>query len=266
MSVATMPSRPKAADVRMALRRYWAAPEAAIVFEVAQATGLAAHRHLDAVAMELWPSRGLALHGVEIKVNLYDWRREKATPEKAEQIARFCDYFWVAAPKGLIPLGEVPTAWGLLELSDGRLIQTKAAQRTEAEPVGRPFLAAMLRAASRTLDADEVQSALDAERKKLEAQFAERVQMEVERRERYREGASEHWTKLVEAVGEDPAHFYDNEDLIAAVVAVRKAGVANTWSGLRTLERSLADAHERVRTACGELGLPDEARQKRRRA
>jgi len=67
----------EAADIRAAMRRWFAPPESAIVYEVAQSTGARAHRHLDAVAMELWPSRGLAIHGIEIKVNLYDWRREK---------------------------------------------------------------------------------------------------------------------------------------------------------------------------------------------
>ena len=61
-----------AGDIRASLRRHYAAPEAAICFEVAQGTGTHARRHLDAVAMELWPSRGLALIGIEIKVDYYD--------------------------------------------------------------------------------------------------------------------------------------------------------------------------------------------------
>lgn len=64
----------RADAVRAALKRRYAQPECAVVFEVAQATGFSANRHLDAIAMELWPSRGLALHGIEIKVDLYDWQ------------------------------------------------------------------------------------------------------------------------------------------------------------------------------------------------
>ena len=45
----------------------------------------------DAVIMSLWPSRGLELHGVEIKVSRADWKREAADPAKAEAIAAYCD-------------------------------------------------------------------------------------------------------------------------------------------------------------------------------
>ena len=33
-------------------------------------------RYADAIAMNLWPSRGLAVHGFEIKISRGDWQRE----------------------------------------------------------------------------------------------------------------------------------------------------------------------------------------------
>src|SRR6266850_716864 len=93
-----------AAEVRAALKRYFAQPNYGIVFEVAKATGFNARRHLDAMAMGLWPSRGLTLMGIEIKVSRYDWRKERDEPQKAEELAKFCDYFCVAAPAGVVPL------------------------------------------------------------------------------------------------------------------------------------------------------------------
>src|ERR1700693_1206177 len=73
---------PPPADLRAALKRYFLHPDYGIVFEVAKSTGHAAHRHLDAVAMDLWPSRGLELHGIEIKVSKQDLKRELADPAK----------------------------------------------------------------------------------------------------------------------------------------------------------------------------------------
>ena len=51
-------------DAKAALRLRCRPPEWALFFEVADSTGLAGHgRYLDAVAMNLYPSRGLELHG-----------------------------------------------------------------------------------------------------------------------------------------------------------------------------------------------------------
>ena len=52
-------------------------PEAwALCFEVGDATGGGHTRWADAVAMSLWPSRGLHLHGFEIKASRSDWVKE----------------------------------------------------------------------------------------------------------------------------------------------------------------------------------------------
>jgi hypothetical protein len=250
----------KAPDVRAALRRHFPAPECAIAFEVAHSTGTQAHRHLDAVAMDLWPSRGLSLHGIEIKVNLYDWRREKANPSKAEQIARFCDYFWIAAPAGVVPVGELPPAWGMIVVDGaGKTAVAKRAEKTPAEPVGRPFLAAMLRAAGRPLDQDEVDAVFQARRQVQDKQFEERVRQAVENR---REGdtlAAQHWRGLVEAIGEQPDHFWRDAALIDAVQVVMKAGVAGSYGGLRQLHEQLRAMHDRVAEAIGELAIPEPA-------
>ena len=133
-----------APDVRAALKAYYCQPEYGIVFEVARSTGHAARRHLDALAMDLWPSRGLAIHGIEIKVSRSDFRNEIKQPEKAEEIAEFCDYFWIAAPAGIVPIEEMPKAWGLYEVSEaGRITIKKQPEKTEAKPVTRAFMAAI---------------------------------------------------------------------------------------------------------------------------
>ncbi len=145
-----------AADVRALLRVRYAAPEWALLFEVSDTTGAAKSRSADAVAMSLWPSRGLELHGFEIKVTRGDWLREKKAPEKAEAIARFCDRWWVVAPAEVVLDGELPVGWGLLVAQGSKLVRRhEAPLLDEVQPVSRAFLAALMRRAHETTSAPE---------------------------------------------------------------------------------------------------------------
>ena len=124
-------------------------PEWACFFEVGNTTGYAVSRYADAVAMALWPSRGLIIRGFEIKTSRADYKREAAQPLKAESIAKYCDEWWIVAPPNLIsdPETEMPPAWGLM-VSHGKTLRTvRKATRTEAEPLSRGFVAAVLRRA-----------------------------------------------------------------------------------------------------------------------
>lgn len=102
-------------------------------------------RTADALAMSLWPSRGLHLHGFEIKVSRHDWLRELKNPEKAEEIAQYCHFWWVVAPDGVVPAEEVPANWGLLALKAGKFHIQKQAVFTEAKSMTWPMLASIFR-------------------------------------------------------------------------------------------------------------------------
>lgn len=134
------------ADVYAALRLRYTQPEWALMFEVAASTGWAG-RYADAIAMNMYPSRGLALHGHEVKISRSDWLRELKQPEKAEAISQYCDFWWVVALPDIVKDGELPLGWGLMELRGKSLkIVTKAPQR-DTVPLDRNFMAAMLRRA-----------------------------------------------------------------------------------------------------------------------
>lgn len=131
-----------------------AAPEWACFEEVANGTGSAARRRADAVAMNLWPSRGLTVRGFEIKVTRADFKNESKEPEKAETIAAFCDEWWLVTPPKLLDIAEVPPAWGLMEPDEtGKRLHTiRAATPTEAKPLTRTFVAAVCRAAHKMVE------------------------------------------------------------------------------------------------------------------
>lgn len=140
------------AQLREALRKHYAAPAYALLEEVRSHTGHrgGTERYADAIAMSLWPSRGLSIHGIEIKASRSDWIREREDPEKAERIAKHCDrWILVTGPGVVLDLGEVPPAWGWLEYGGGKLhTRREGQQRTDVAPITRDWLASLLRRAA----------------------------------------------------------------------------------------------------------------------
>lgn len=136
---------------RAMLRKRYAVPEWAFMEEVAPATG-GGTRYADGIAVNLWQSRGHAVHGFEIKVSRSDWLRELKDPAKAEPLYRYCDHWWIVAPRGIVKDGELPPTWGLLELRESSLVQIVAAPRLEPQPIGRSFFASLMRRGFEQLD------------------------------------------------------------------------------------------------------------------
>jgi hypothetical protein len=262
----------KAATIRAAIKRTYAAPDWAVAFEVAQSTGFSANRHLDAIAMHTWPSRGLEIRGIEVKVSKYDWRRELANPAKAEEIARFCDTFYVAAPPGVVEVSEVPQAWGYLELvDDGRLKSIKTAQKTESVPVTKAFLAAMMRASCRA-DNDTLDAIIKAREAQLETDFNRRVEEAAKARSERAAGGAKEWERLVEIVGgsDSARHFYQSDDLLQAVKLVFRSNAAAGWRGIPALiahiERAAVELRSDAEKAGFEIEKPSAPRRRRQAA
>lgn len=131
-----------------ALRRTYAAPRYATAFEVRNATGFSANRACDVLSLSLWPSDGMHLHGFEIKVSRSDWTRELKNPQKANDIARYCDFWSLACPPEICPLDDatLPEAWGLFHWDGKKLKRVKKPAKRNPKPLDRGFLAAILRA------------------------------------------------------------------------------------------------------------------------
>jgi hypothetical protein len=106
----------QAADVIAALERRFNPPsrprEWATFSEV---TDEGQHRRIDWLCAHLWLNRGRLMHGVEVKVRRADWLKEIRAP-KADSWFSVVDYWWLAAPQGVVEDGELPATWGFLEL------------------------------------------------------------------------------------------------------------------------------------------------------
>lgn len=169
--------------VMQALRLRYAPPAWALFEEVGNATGTMHSRRADAIAMSLWPSRGLELHGFEVKISRSDWVRERDDPAKAEVIAKRCDRWWlVVGDEKLVHDGELPPSWGLLVLKGDKLVTKVDAPKLEAEPLTRGFLAAILRRAHEAIEHMVPKAEIDqvvlervnAETKRIEERLANR--------------------------------------------------------------------------------------------
>lgn len=161
-----------------ALRRRYPAPEFAFIAGVRNSTGFSSTvRTADAVAMSLWRSRGLHLYGFELKSYRGDWLREKADPEKADEIAAFCSFWWiVAGGDEIVEPSELPGSWGLMVPTKTGALRTVVAAKLleDPKPVTRGFLAAILRRAQEDAPATQeiaaaTEAAIAAERKRTES-------------------------------------------------------------------------------------------------
>lgn len=243
-------------DMNLSLAKHFCHPVYGIVFEVAKATALGAGRHIDALAMGLWPSRGMELVAIEVKVSRADFRRELKQPEKAEELAQYCDRFYIAAPEGMIELSQLPPNWGLLERRDsGAIMETKPALRLDAKPVTRNLLAAVMRAANRPRSAEETNAAIAA----IRQEHNEKLEAEVQRRLQYRHSDdardAKHWRDFCAKM--DERSWMDDAAIIEAVKFVKRTGVLNVHNGIGAVHKELLHLAERIEKAApGIVPLP----------
>ncbi len=129
------------------------------LFEVRNSTGYGKRdRYADALVVSCWPSRGIWVAGLEVKVDRQDWKRELEDPAKSAEVQKFCDYWWVAAPEGVVEEGEVPETWGLLVVSEkkgGRRVRReREAPRLSREEWDLGFVASLLRNQAQRLEGE----------------------------------------------------------------------------------------------------------------
>ena len=107
-----------ALEVKNILRKKYPMPEYEIFFEVSSSTGNNT-RYADAVAFNTFSSRGYKITGFEIKVNRSDLLKELKSPEKAEEIFKYCDEWYLVVANGILKeTDEVPDNWGIIEINE----------------------------------------------------------------------------------------------------------------------------------------------------
>lgn len=208
------------------------------MFEVANGTGSNIRRYADAVAMNLFPSRGLELHGVEIKVSRGDWQRELKNPEKAETIFQYCDRWWIAAPENIVAQAELPPTWGLLELKGDKLRQVVAAPRLEPKPLTRSFIAAMMRR-SAEVDHGIIDSLVAKRVSDLRIEDEKRIEERIKSRTRDMRNRLDRIEQIEAAAGISLTDWNASAEIGHIIRAVQASGLATAWHGLQGLADGL---------------------------
>lgn len=152
------------ADLISALAKRYQPPAYAFMPQVRNGTGYTREkvRTADALALSLYPSRGLDLMGFEIKVDRSDWLRELKEPNKSESIQQFCDQWWIVTLPDVIVPGELPSAWGHMVLKGSQLVAEVKAPKLEAAPMDRPMLCGIMRKVTEaSCPLDDVQRRVD---------------------------------------------------------------------------------------------------------
>ncbi|WP_213761751.1 hypothetical protein [Caballeronia sp. dw_19] len=225
----------KTHDVSAALRARFSGPEWALFFEVGDATGGRHNRWADAVAINLYPSRGLEINGFEIKVSRGDWLRELKNPEKSAPVQRYCDRWWIVCPPAVIAPGELPPTWGHYEIQPGgKIRQVIAAPKLTSQPVTRDFVAAMLRRASE-VDAGLVGAAVDVEIKRIRDGDEKRIAREIESRTSHTTELKARIDEVERVSGIQITSWCNSEEIGKAVKAVMTSGVLKTYGGVQAL-------------------------------
>lgn len=228
-------------ELKILCGKRFPAPEWAYIQEVGNATGTNVRRHADSIAMNLWPSRGLAIHGMELKTSRSDWLRELKNPEKAEAIYSYCDYWWLVSPDDVAKLEEIPEGWGWLAPKGNKLVVKKDAPviPKDSKDIPRSFLAALLRKHSEA-NAAEVRVAVDKElgelQKKTESEIERRVTQRIKRFTKIQEDldAIESLTGIDIVDG-----YWGRKEIAAELKMVHDSKVFNGYNGLAALVAGL---------------------------
>lgn len=151
----TTQKKPTSSSVKAALRLKFSAPEYAILEEVRNATGRLKKRqgkqprYADMIAMSLWPSLGLEMHGFEVKISRADWLNEISDEKKAVAVKQFCDKWWlVTSSDKIVKPGELPIGWGWMVVTGVDIKVMVDAPKLTPNPITRDFLASLMRNAT----------------------------------------------------------------------------------------------------------------------
>jgi len=109
--------------------------------------------------MSLYPSRGLHLHGFEIKCSRSDLVNELKDASKADEIGQYCHFWWlVLADKKFAEGLEIPSNWGVQYVNNGGdnlKVLTVAKMNEFAKPPTHSLLAVILKQTAKKANSDE---------------------------------------------------------------------------------------------------------------
>ncbi len=230
------------------LEKKYCAPSWAFFTEVKSSVGFG-NRRADGIAVAMWRSLGLEIHGFEVKCSRSDWLNELKDGSKSEEIFKYCNRWWiVAADDSIVRDGELPPTWGL-QIPNGRgmRVATKA-PKLSPEALTVWFVAEILRRAwdsQKRPEALEIEFQRGRECGKAEATPYD-LKYQVEQAEKLRKNVEE----FEKVSGVKINSWQDPKDIGAAVKAVLEDGPEKIAQSLEyaksEVERTLAQMKEAI--------------------
>lgn len=171
--------------LRLLAQKYGETGHYACATEVSNGPGSYAHRRLDFVAVNCWPSEGLKIMAFEIKVSKSDFRHELTDASKHNIFFDEIDNYSIVAPNYVLDdMRIIPPKWGVYHVvrnAEGKLelktvrkpLDLHDEQMTERR-IGRGFMASLVRAI-------EKRGASQARNLESENEIKERIQERIER-------------------------------------------------------------------------------------
>jgi hypothetical protein len=248
-----------ATDIRQALVSAYASPEWYIGFEVGNSTGANCRRHADAVAINSYPSKGFEVRGFEIKVSKSDLKAELTNGIKSDEIARFCDYWFLVVPKGLANEFTLPPTWGVIEYIDGGLRQKVKAEKLQHSEPTIGFLCAMLRGRERVVleSAHKVTAA-------REEQIRQNTLWSVKNSEQELNKLREKLAEVKAATGIELSDWRPAQDIIDRLNAARYLDiVAKNLIYLKNCAKELTDDAQKIQSAIDTIYANEEGKNER---
>lgn len=239
------------------LRRRYPANEYALMAEVRDAAGFHASNSADYILMNLWPSRGLHLSGIELKSGRGDWLSELKKPHKQEAIFQFCDFFWLLTANDTVAkLEEIPVTWGWMNIKGEKIFMMKDAPKLVPEPIDRSFLAALLKRATDKTNFVHIDSIAD-KISEAKGRGRDEAQWEIKNLKEKFEDLNKQLQKFEEVSGIKIERWGDNTKIGQAVKAIMDAGPEKIRRDLLNLEETSRKIHERIAKSL--KSLPDTA-------
>lgn len=242
-------------NVWVLLRRHFPPEQYAFLREVRDEAGYRAQRTADAIVMNLWNSRGLEVHGIELKSFRGDWLKELKTPAKADAIFKYCDRWWIVADKeDVVKREEVPPTWGFKVMKGGKIFTPIVAPKLSPVPLTKGFVAAMLkRATMGVVHIDEIEDRIQAERR----EEAENVRRE----DKYHREELQKLKAAVDAFQETSGvrlEHWNHGQVADAVSLLVNGGAKSVKRDLLYLQSQAKEIHESIERALAQIPLePD---------
>lgn len=228
------------------LEKRFAAPEYAILPQVRNGTGHIRKtvRTADALAMSLWPSRGLYLIGLEIKCSTSDLKQELRDPRKSESIQQFCKYWYIVAPSGIADENELPETWGLIECNPKSTKIVKKAPELDVRALDTPMLCAIMRSANENMVSRVIHVKLQNE---IESRVSEIVKERMNGVQETLGREAKHFRNMIQKFEDragikiDEYHTWQNAAPADAVKYVINSGVLHAEAQVANLRKLASD-------------------------